>query len=262
MAYGAPKVVEGQPRQGLPYGLFSVVSFRGSDDQHWANGIEWESMTCSPASAVVDPDCDTEFDKFFRQMSERGSAAPFVVYGSAKCGTPGGPAYQIGEESAIAHLLAREEAQAEASLWAALADEATDLNPAGALEPKAALAALEGWLGRSYGSLGVIHADREAASLLPDVEKTGARLLTTLGTPVSAGGGYPGTAPTPLDQPAPDRVEGERWLYASPALFGYRGSVFTDSALDQAKNDHYAVATRLYVVGHDPCGVAAVRMTI
>ena len=124
------------------------------------------------------------------------------------------------------------------------------------------LAALEGWLGSVYGSLGVIHADREAASLLPDVEKTGARLLTKLGTPVSAGGGYPGTAPTPLDQPAPDRVEGERWLYASPALFGYRGSVFTDSALDRAKNDHYAVATRLYVVGHDPCGVAAVRMTI
>lgn len=163
---------------------------------------------------------------------------------------------QLGEESATAQLLAREEAQAEAVVWSFMAAQATDLNPAGALPEAEALAVLEGWMGRVYGSLGVIHGSRWAASLWSKrLHSSGSKLLTRLDTPVSAGAGYPGTGPTGTAPGA-----GEEWVFASPALFGYRGSVFTSSAPDLTRNDYYALAERNYVIGFDPCGVGAVRL--
>lgn len=256
MGYAPALAVEGQPRVALPYGLFSVLTLRGSDDAHWSNGIEWQAMTCDPASSILDPSCTNSPEKFFGDMNVPGEADGFVVYGSATCGTPGSNALQEGEERAQAHLLAREEAQAEANLWARLADEAVDINPAGALSRRAALAKLERWMGSSYGSLGVIHAPRDAASLFPDLKGSSGRLLTALGTPVAAGAGYPGTSPTGANPAA-----NETWVFASPAVFGYRGPVFTSTALDHEKNDYYALAERQYVIGFDPCGVAAVRMS-
>ena len=260
MGFAAPQHVEGQPRAGLPFGLFSVLSLRASEDPHWANGIEWEAMTCAPVTALADPDCETPVELHFDDTAAIGAAEPFVVYGSAKCGTPGGRPDLDGEERATAHLLAREEAQAEALLWGrALAPVATDVGPSTALPPEQALAVLEGWLGAVYGSLGVVHGSRTAASLLGSdagVQSSGSRLLTRLGTPVVAGAGYPGSGPG--GTPAAD---GEEWLFASPSLFGYRGSVFTTTTLDTRNNDHYALAGRQYAIGFDPCGVAAVRMT-
>jgi hypothetical protein len=119
---------------------------------------------------------------------------------------------------------------------------------------------LEKWIGQVYGSLGAIHADRGAVSLWATngaVKGSGSRLLTTVGTPVSAGGGYPGTSPAGADPAA-----GETWVFASPAMFGYRGPVQSTYALDRGVNNALAIAERNYVVGFDPCGVGAVRMTI
>lgn len=263
MGYGAPQVVEGQPRVSLPFGLFSTLTLREASDPHWANGIEWEAMTCDPASGIDDPDCETEINKFFRESGVTGEATPFIVYGSAKCGTPGGRALQDSEAEAIAHLLAREEAQAEAQVWQRLALEATDVNTGGALSPLSALAALEDWLGQVYGSLGVISSSRGVATLWSQYLTTsGSRLLTKVGTPVAAGGGFPGSSPAGAAPTA-----GEFWAFASPALFGYRGQVFTSSdrpgdLLDRGKNDLYAVAERNYIVGFDPCGVGAVRVDL
>jgi hypothetical protein len=196
--------------------------------------------------------------KVFRGSGGVGEAVPFTAVGSYKCGTPGGPAFQRGEEFATADLLAHEQAQVEAFLWSRLAAEATDLNAAGALSPAQALAALEDYIGQTYGSLGVIHGSRGSASTLDTrIVQSGSRLVTKVGTPVVAGAGYLGLSPA-LAAPA----AGETWLFASPTLFGYRGEVFTNAALDRTKNDHYALAERQYVVGFDPCGVGAVRMTI
>ena len=260
MGYAPPQVVEGQPRVGLPFGLFSALTLRESTDPHWANGIEWEAMTCEPVSGIDDPDCETDIEKFFRDMIEIGSATSFTVYGSAKCGTPGGAAFQRGEEFAQAHLLAREEAQAEAQVWARLSAQADRPQGNTALSPVEALAALEDWLGAEYGSLGVVHGSRGAVTALDTlVCASGSRLTTKVGTPVVAGGGY-------TNQTAPGggaaATTGQAWVMVSPALFGYRGQVFTSRTLDHAKNDMYALAERNYVVGFDPCGVAAVLMDI
>jgi len=269
--YGPPLVVEGRPRQILPYGLFTVVDWRDSSDQHWVNGVEWEAMTCQPASGYDDPDCvkDQGFQQKFANTWPTGSAERFTVQGSYRCGSPaGGQRLLLGQEQANAHLLSREEGQAEFYTWQRLASVATDVNTGGSLTPAAALAALELWLGRTYGSLGVIHADRGAASLWTTngaVEAKGSHLFTKIGTPVSAGGGYPMTSPAGAAPAA-----GETWVFASPSLFGYRGQVYSgsprnalsDGGFDRSMNDVYAVSNRDYVVAYDPCGVAAVRMKI
>jgi hypothetical protein len=260
MGYGPPQVVEGQPRVGLPFGLFSALTLRESGDPHWANGIEWEAMTCGPVSGITDPNCNTNVNKFFRQMTTVGSATAFTVYGSAKCGAPGGAAYQEAEEMATAHLLAREEAQAEVQTWARLAAGATRPRGDTALKPGEALATLEDWLGGTYGSLGVIHGSRGAVTKLDTlVEKTGSRLTSKVGTPVVAGSGYYGQAAPAGGATA---TASQAWMLASPALFGYRGQVFSAQTFDQNKNDVYALAERNYVVGFDPCGVVAVLMDI
>jgi hypothetical protein len=270
--YGPPLVVEGAPRQPLPFGLFTVVDWRDSTDPHWANGVEWEPVTCQPASAIDDPDCVKMqgFQQKYAAPPGTGSAERFTVQGAYRCGTPaGGQRLAMGQEKAVAHLLGREQGQAEYMAWQRMAAQAADITPAsGALAPAYALAALEDWLGRNYGSLGVLHLDRGAASLSSSngaIEAKGARLFTNIGTPVSAGGGYPKTSPAGAAAAA-----GETWAFASPAMFGYRGEVYTGSAqnevsaggFDYSHNDLYAVANRDYVVAFDPCGVAAVRMKI
>jgi hypothetical protein len=264
MGFGPPQVVEPQPRVALPFGLFSVLTLRESSDPHWANGIEWEAPSCAPVVALDDfddPDCTTEFDKQFAALTETGEARPFVTYGSAKCGTPGGRADLRAEEAAVADLLAHEQTQAERIVWGRLAAApASDVNAAGALDAPSALGALEEWIGGEYGSLGVIHMGRRAATVLAAdglLRASGQRLLTALGTPVVAGAGYPGTSPAG-DAPA----AGTGWMLASPALFGYRGTVQSTMALDRGANDALAIAERNYVVGFDPCGVGAVRAVL
>lgn len=261
MVIGAPQVVEAKPRIALPYGLFSALDLRESQDEHWLGGIEWEAMTCSPVTALADfddPDCETQFEKEFADLSTLGEARAFLVYGSARCGVPGGRADLKAEEAAVADLLAREQNQAEAALWRRMAAQAVDVNPSGALDPAAALGALEDWLGGVYGSLGVVHGTRGAITgLHRNVKASGSRLLTTVGTPAVAGGGYPGTSPSGAAAAA-----GETWVYASPALFGYRGPVHSHMEIDRGVNNAVAMAERAYVVGYDPCGVAAVRMNL
>jgi hypothetical protein len=85
---------------------------------------------------------------------------------------------------------------------------------------------------------------------------------TVLGTPVVAGGGYPGTSPAGVAAST-----GEAWAYATPALLGYRSAIFYPSSrsgdlLDRGVNDLYGVAERSYLVGWDPCDVGAVEFTL
>jgi hypothetical protein len=106
---------------------------------------------------------------------------------------------------------------------------------------------------------------RQAAEIalgLNLLTSSGGQLRTQLGTPVAAGGGYPGTGPTG-QVPAVSTS----WVYVAPALFGYRGDPFDSSArpgdlFDRSLNNLYAVAERSYLLGFDPCGVAAALATL
>lgn len=268
MSYAPPTVVEGVARQPLPGGLLSVLTPRGGADAHWQNGIEWETLGCAPVSGIGDPSCDPEepttgLPKQFQDSGDLGEASPFTVYGSYKC-NPVGHTIEYAQDRATEHLLAREEARVEQAIWTGdldnqgFAEGAVNAGSA-AVSVRRAIAQLEGWIGRNYGSLGVIHMTREAAFIAAagdELTLKNGKLYTSLGTPVVAGAGYPGTGPT-----GQSPAGGQTYMYATPALVGYRSEVFPGSTppsagLDRSKNDLYAVAERTYVVGWDPCGTA------
>lgn len=266
--------VEGITRTPVPYGLFSVLTPRPEGDGRWQNGIRWEPLTCSAASGLG-PDCDAEaaigFPKGFPVGAGIGDAEPFAVYGAYRC-SPIGHDLTWAQERAMMHLIAREESAAENALWTGalgnlpvIAAGADELNGGVAADPVDAVGLLEDWLADNYGSLGVIHMTRRAAvsavaSLA--VQREGNRLVTAVGTPVVAGQGYPGTSPSGAAPAA-----GESWMYATPALLGYRSDIISPTnrpgdLLDRGTNDMHGMAERMYLIGFDPCGTAGVEVTL
>jgi hypothetical protein len=277
--------VAGIGRQPLPYGLFSVLGFRPEGDSRWLNGIEWETLSCDPASGRSGPGCDDVADEngdypetvtglpkaLGRNVGELGEAAAFAVYGHWRC-SPVGFSPEQAQERATAHLLAREEARVEQALWTGdlgntpnLQADATDLTGSGAVSPAAAVGLVEDFIAANYGSLGVIHITRGTVSLLAAqtlLEVRNNRLYTKAGTPVVAGAGYINTGPG-----GSAAADGTVWIYGSPALAGYRSEVLTSTAtpgdlLDREHNDMYAIAERGYVLAYDPCGVGAAALNI
>lgn len=259
-----PQVVNGAARAPLPYGLFSILGFRGGEER-WENGVVFEALTCEPAGGIGNPDCDPEtptvgLPKVLDQgMGEVGEASPFTVYGHHTC-SPIGGTFARAQDLANQHLQVREEARVEQALWTGDLGNVPNLSGAngyaapvnlGTLSLWRAVSLLEQEIAARYGSLGVIHMSRENASRLMkegDLTRQGGRLFTAMGTPIVAGTGY-----------ASDRIVG------TPALFGYRGDVFTSSnrpgdLLDRATNDLYAIAERTYLVGFDECAVLEVTV--
>lgn len=263
-AIAPPQVVTGAPRAPLPYGLFSILGFRGGEER-WENGVLFEGITCDPAGGIGAPDCDPEETiglpkSLDANGSPVGEASPFTVYGHHTC-SPIGGTFARAQDLANQHLQVREEARVEQALWTGDLGNVPNLSGAngyaapvnlGTLSPWRAVSLLEQELAARYGSLGVIHMSREIASRLTkegDLVRQGGRLFTALGTPIVAGTGY-----------ASDRIVG------TPALFGYRGEVFSSSnrpgdLLDRSNNDLYAVAERTYLVGFDECAVLEVTVS-
>lgn len=260
----APTLVPAPPRIALPYGLFSVLAFRTGG--RWEMGVTWESLPCEPAAGRGNDDCDPEtpvigLPKQFPVGNETQQADPFTVIGSFKCG-PIGWGTDAAEERATQHLTTREEARVEQAVWTGDLGNTPSLQEDGVLinatvfPIEVGIARLEQYIAREYGSLGVIHMSRVAASVgLAEkaLETVGGRLQTLLGTPVVAGTGYTGDGP---DGVAPG--VNQTYIYATPALFGYRSDIFTGQTTDTALNDLYALAERNYLVGWDDCGVGAV----
>lgn len=258
-------IVEGPTRQPLPYGLFSVLTPRSTTDPHWQHdGVMWETLTCEPVSGIGG-ECDalTGLPLGFVSNGDLGEADVFHVYGSYNC-SPVGHTIDYAQERATLHLVTREEAFVERTIWtgdlgntpfAADASQAV----AGTVSIVRAISALESWLATNYGSMGVLHMTREAAELgisARSIVVVGTQLRTRLGTPVVAGAGYPGTSPTNAP-PAPNTT----YVYATPGLLGYRSEIFpgatpTEAGFDRSNNDLYATAERTYSVGWDPCGTA------
>lgn len=270
MSMMAPNaLVTGAPRIPLPYGLFSVLAPREDSQDRWQNGIAWETLTCDAAGGIGAWFCETDDEKVVglpksldKMGAELGDASAFTVYGHYTC-SPIGNGFDFAQEMANRHLYVREEARVEQALWTgdlgnvpnfAGANGYPALFNAGAFtDGWEAVSHLEQVIAERYGSQGVMHMNRELASLLTDrgeLKASGARLVTGLGTPVIAGTGY-----------------GAGKIVVTPGLFGYRSEVFTSSEvpgdlLDRAKNNLYAIAERSYVLGFDPCGGAYATLTL
>lgn len=260
-------------RQPLGFGLFSVLTPRPSGEDRWQiEGVQWETLACAPASGIGQVCVEGAVTGLPKNLNlgggDMGEALPFTIYGSYSCNPVGAPSVQTLADRATEHLLAREEARVEQAVWTGDLDNVgfvTGAEDAGAGSLKRAIANLEQWLATNYGSKGVIHMNRAAALLAIDagvIEVKGTSLQTKLGTPVVAGAGYPGTGPTGQAPTA-----NTTYLYATPAMLGYRSDVFpgvdpVEAGLDRSTNLLHAVSERTYAVGWDPCGTAYALATL
>jgi len=113
---------------------------------------------------------------------------------------------------------------------------------------------MEQIIAEQYGGTGVIHMSRLTTTMLyGHLYKMGGRLVTSLGTPVVAGGGY-----DLLDSPPGVVAE----IYVTGPLAIWRGDIDTrQNAVDKSINEVSIVAQRDYVIGWD-CGVEGVQFTL
>lgn len=272
MVFAGAEVVPGPARAPLPYGLFSVLVPRPEGEGRWQNGVQWEPLTCAPVSGIG-PSCEPGesigLPKSFADGGGVGEASPFAVYGSYVC-SPVGRTIEEAQERATLHLINREEAGVEAALWTGALGNTPNLRNAvvlggGAVDVVEGMGLLEDYLATEYGSLGVLHMTRGGATSAANgmmAMREGARLVSALGTPIVAGAGYDGSSPE-----GAAATDGTTWLYATPALFGYRSEIFPSvtrggDLLDRGENNLYAIAERNYVLGWDDCGVAAVQINL
>lgn len=248
--------VSAPPAIPYRYGVFSVVEPRTTQlagvtvDEHWRLGVQWISEACSEALITTGNCIDPEVEAL---ISDRACSEfqydPFTVYAYNTDAIPGHTLAQH-EANAIARLTNGEQRTVEQELWQRLliADPVpTDLT---AFPAWIGLGWIEQQLAEQYGSMGVIHMNRYAATALAlHLRIESGTMRTILGTPVIVGGGYDPT-PTPITDTA--------ILFGSGPVAMWRGDIDTrESAVDKALNDVSIVAQRDYVIGWDCVAVSA-----
>lgn len=258
------------------YGLFSVASVIEPAEEHWATGVEWEPISCEPAT-IMGVGCSGQsllnVPKPYLAQPSRVNGTPFGVYGSWKCSPIGH--WDDAESRAMQHLLAGEERAVERAIYlgeagnTGLIDASTvDVTPVAgtAISVTQGLGLLESHLALHHSGLGMIHANpREVTKLvherlISDDLSTVQQLRTRLGTPVASEGGMagttgPGAAATPANT---------FWIYASgiPQIRRTAPVVVSprESALNRSNNDLSILVERIYVAAWQ-CASAAVLVT-
>lgn len=280
MAYGPPTVVDRPTRTQIPYGLFSVVDFRpDTTGSRWENGIEWDALTCAPASGIGDPICPPDGETLETTVASGlpktpaadggiGEASKFTVYHENRC-SPLGNTPQQAQDDARAALLLTEQTRVEQALWTGDLGNTANFQDAtvlavGQTDPAYVLGALEQALRDAYGALGVIHVGLIGAAVLREhdlIERVGQRYFTYAGTPVVIGTGYEELTGGPVLGAA---SAGQVWIVGSSAILAYRSEVYAASnragdLLDRGTNDLYGIAERDYLLGLE-CGTVAAQI--
>lgn len=269
MAMPAVTVV-GPARTPAPFGLFSTFAFRPDSGRWGGSGVTFETPGCGPLLGIgfgdycADPATVPGLPRqpIDPAPMDTGTATPFTVLAEHSCSPVGNSAAQARDLAGVRLASIEERAVEYAFATGALGNEpnlasATELT-AGPVGFDVAIGLLEEWLATEYGAQGVIHAPRSVVGSSPfSVRVSGQTLRTTLGTPVAAGSGY-GTGPGGLAAGA-----GVRWVFATPALAGYRSEIATTDAFEYGTNDQSATAQRDYLFMFEDCGgVAAVQVGV
>lgn len=221
------------------YGLLSSVTPQTISDPHWqASGIQYEDDLCSNGVVSFIDQCPpaSGFTKPAQRDLNFCTADPFIVVGSYDC-PPVGRSAAESYEIARRRLLAWEGDQVENALWTGSVDSGSgpttiqpslafgnpdcdilpvDLNPAGALDPVAAIAAIEEALCETVSCGGIIHVPLNVLPYL--VRFKMARLtdegyVTPSGLKIVAGCGYPNSGPANVAS-----APGESWVFATGPL--------------------------------------------
>lgn len=263
MVMFAPKAAVQPPvRQPLPYGLFSVFQPQSSADRWLAGGINWEALSCEGAVGLPVGTTEQSGEGIFDTSIGReilGEAQPFTILGHFE-DTLATANEADARAKAEEQLLLHEQRRVEQALWNGDLKNYPNLSGAndpgqypapsdlGLFEPLDALAELEDYLAFQLGYLGVIHMPRHLASRFASlgmIVAKGGRMVTMLDTPVVVGAGYTG-----------DRI------VVTPPIFGFRNDVETWVTADIQQNTRIATASRDYVLGFDPCGLAEVTVAL
>lgn len=285
---GPRQIVQPPSFTPLPYGLLTTLrnDTRTGDTDRWTGGVTWDSI-CAQGGTTYDecwsvtgsgaPPPEPGAKASTTEITRRG-ALPFTVYAEVDCSAPG---FWDRAQSFVSDALTQSEQwQVENAIWTGMADgksvvwprlaaDADHFDPQGVTLQTAAtvvtggpydivtgLGALEKALADCYDGVGVIHAPRD---LLPPMQnatlitREGDRYRTAGGNLIVFGAGYRGTSPAGAATP------GESWMYATGAMFIYRGDVQImplRSGLDRANNTLKALAERTYLVGWDCCQLA------
>jgi hypothetical protein len=286
----------------LSYGLWSVVQDRSATDDRWRSGVTWQPICgtatttydeCVTVTGVGGPPPPPAPKAATHTIAARG-AQPFTVVAEVDCSPVGfvnDPFERTNAQNAARVALAQTEMiQVERAFWTGLAggqavvfphlaeDTAftnsdniimqtavTTVTGSTVLDVVEGLGYLESRLDACYGGQGVIHVPDivfnalVAQHLIVQVGgPNGPRLQTTRGNLVAVGAGYPGTAP---DGTAPVNAV---WMYATGAVFGYRGiepdpegnmraAYNVRDWFDRAENTVKVQAERTYLLGWDCC---------
>jgi hypothetical protein len=289
--------VDSPPFTASPFGLLSVVRFPSESNGHWLNGITWSSRCldasmgsttydeCISVTGVGDlPEPSAKVDNI--NVVDRG-ATPITAYVRFDC-SPVGNA--DAAEVAASALAQSESWQVERAFWTGLVDnkvlafphlaanatlvdaqgitlqQAASVVVTGSFDAAAGLGLLESALAACYNGVGVVHVPVKA---LPTFDawglirrdgrdgttgQLGRQLRTANGNLVAVGAGYPGTSPAGVAAGTE-----QAWIYATGAVFGYRGPVqytTTRDSIDRSRNTLSMIAERTYVLGWDCCHVA------
>jgi hypothetical protein len=296
---GPRQVIDGPDFTPLPYGLWDSVQKPSANGPHWQNGITW-SGRCGGGGTLYDeclavtgtggsPTGQAAMSSNVIQTN-RG-ATSFSVYAEFDCSPIGNRSFGDVQAEAEAALLRVEQWQVERAFWTGtagatasgavpqttvfphLAAVAPLSDSAGILLQSAAsvavtgsgddvawmLGQLENSLGDCYHGRGFIHVPQDALPTFAawDLVEEGddGLLHTPAGNILVVGAGYPGTGPDGAAAPA-----GTAWIYATGAVFGFRGEVLRQDvrdSFDRTENTVRAIAQRPYVLGFECCHLAA-----
>lgn len=288
--------VDPPPFTQSPYGLLSIVQWDDTGTPHWQNGVTWRSDCPTNVPATTYDECiavtgtgslPEPSAKTDNVTSINRGATPFTPYVRFDCSPVG---LSDAERVATRALAQVESFQVERAFWSGLVDGKTLAFPhlaanasvvdsqsitlqtaasvvaTGSFDAAAGLGLLEDALASCYNGVGVVHVPVKAIPTLAAwglIERggrdgvngqVGRQLRTANGNLVAAGSGYPGTSPAGA---APGNEQA--WLYATGAVFGYRGAVAFGNvrdSLDRNANVLQMIAERTYVIGFDCCHVA------
>lgn len=270
-----------------PYGLLSVAQVATESTPHWQNGVTWQSRCLVPMGRLTYDECiavtgsggpppEPSAKTDMVDLTLRG-ATPFTAYAKFDCALVGmedalkiatdalaqSESYQVerafwtglvdGRSIAFPHLAANAEVLDAQSIE--LQSPASIVVTGAAVDVATGLGLLESALADCYNGVGVIHVP---VKLLPTLQAydlvivKGGKLTTLNGNLVAVGAGYPGTSPSGATP-----ATGEAWMYATGAVFAYRGGVQIPpdkvSSINRATNTREMIAERTYVVGWDCC---------
>lgn len=259
----ARQIVDEPQSAQYQYGVFSVVTPRTDDGSHWRGGVRWRAQSCGNAHETSGP-CVDSTSAVGNWLSpdfygcDVVAYDPFIVY-AYNNDSVAGASMDIHRANAINRLTTGEQEIVEEHLWALLAANAPVSAPAQA-GIVYALGYVEQALAERYGNKGVIHMSRLAATMAiaggGALRVSGSQLVTALGTPVVAGGGYNKIG---LSSPTTATV------YGTGPLVAYRGPIETvdqpGAQIDRAVNSVSLTAQRDYVIGWD-CVVVGVTAAI